>query len=109
MESANTLTLSVNVEHDGHYWTASCPALRMTAAHRTKAGAWLRGIRMFSAQIVYALNQDPTLGGLIANDHLGELEQMQKFVREKRGFNLRLQQAGDGISADIPDLLEAIA
>lgn len=106
-QSNSRLTLEVCVEHDGNYWVASCPALKMKAAHQHKAVAWMRASRMIPAQIIYALNQDPTLSGLMSPEHSDELETLRRFKRESDSFTLCLQQTGGGARFEIPDMLAA--
>lgn len=100
---SNTFTLPVHMEFDGNYWVARCPALRLTAAHRLQRTAWMRAVRMCSAQLVYALNHDPALTGLMTDEHAAERNELLA-CRKAGTFNLRLQ-TNVGIQAEIPDML----
>lgn len=99
------LTLTVEMEHDGLYWVARCPELRMTAAHQKKAVAWMRAVRMFPAQLVYAFNHDPAMTGLMGPEFSDKLETLRSFHKNRDAFMLCLEESKSGLKAEIPDLM----
>ena len=103
----NLLNLTVEMQHDGNYWVATCRELGMVAAHQKESVAWIRATRMVVSQIIYALNNDPTLRGLSPDDTSETVKVLRGFTHSRESFMLRLIQEQKGeerCRMEVPDL-----
>lgn len=97
------VVLKVSVEQEGSYWVVRCPSLGMVAAHRQKAAAFMRASRMFPAQVIYALNQDPELTSLFVDGHDQEAEVLRACQQKRQPFALVFEQTPAGGESSLSD------